>query len=159
MTLNHPLPDDPLKFIQRCIGQRKILWTYHVNIRLKGRFIPRQALIESYASYEIIEQYLKDKYLPSYLLTPELGRVGGWLQNQEAAFMKCHVCGSKLKPLITDLPFNFSDETIVILKSLPVLQCENCSEYLLDDPVMARVERILEKVNVAAELEIIRYAA
>ncbi len=62
MTLNHPLPDDPhdpLKFIERCINQRKILWTYHVNIRLKGRFVPRQALIESYASYEIIEQYPK----------------------------------------------------------------------------------------------------
>jgi len=73
--------------------------------------------------------------------------------------MKCHVCGSKLEPLITDLPFKISDETIVILKSLPVLQCENCSEYLLDDPVMAGVEKILEKVNVAAELEIIRYAA
>ena len=71
MTLNHSLPDDPLKFIQRCISQRKILWTYHVNIRLKGRFIPRQALTESYASYEIIEQYPKDKYLPSHLVRSE----------------------------------------------------------------------------------------
>ena len=71
MTLNHPLPDDPLKFIQRCIGQRKILWTYHVNIRLKGRFIPRQALIESSASYEIIEQYPKDRYFPSFLVRSE----------------------------------------------------------------------------------------
>ena len=73
--------------------------------------------------------------------------------------MKCHVCGSKLEPLITDLPFKISDETIVILKSLPVLQCENCREYLLDDPVMASVEKILEKVNVPAKLEVIRYAA
>ena len=73
--------------------------------------------------------------------------------------MKCQVCGSKLKPLITDLPFKISDETIVILKSLPVFQCENCSEYQLDDPVMAGVEKIPAKVNVAAELEIIRYVA
>ncbi len=73
--------------------------------------------------------------------------------------MKCHMCGSKLRPLITDLPFKISETTIVILKALPVLQCENCSEYALEDTVMERVEQMLERVNAAAELEIIRYAA
>jgi YgiT-type zinc finger domain-containing protein len=69
------------------------------------------------------------------------------------------MCGSKLKPLTTDLPFKISETTIVILKALPVLQCENCSEYALEDIVMERVEQMLERVNAAAELEIIRYAA
>ena len=32
--------------------------------------------------------------------------------------MKCHVCGSKLAPLVTDLPFKVSEKTIVILKDL-----------------------------------------
>jgi YgiT-type zinc finger domain-containing protein len=73
--------------------------------------------------------------------------------------MRCRVCGSKLRPLITDLPFKVSDTGIVILKGLPVLQCDNCREYLLDDVVMSRVEEILQKVDTAAELEIIRYAA
>ena len=73
--------------------------------------------------------------------------------------MKCHLCGSKLKPLITNLPFKIGDVTIVILKGLPVLQCDNCSEFLIDDPVMSRVEAILERVSADAELEIIRYAA
>ena len=73
--------------------------------------------------------------------------------------MKCSVCGSTLNPLITDLPFKVSDQTIVILKGLPVLQCENCGEYILDDSVMRRVEDILQRVDAAAELEIIRYAA
>ncbi len=73
--------------------------------------------------------------------------------------MKCRVCGSKVKPVVTDLPFKISETTIVILKGLPVLQCENCSEYLLEDTVMERVEQLLEKVNAAAELEIIKYAA
>jgi hypothetical protein len=45
------------------------------------------------------------------------------------------------------------------MKGLPVLQCENCSEYLLDDYVMKRMEDILDKVDSSAELEIIRYAA
>jgi YgiT-type zinc finger domain-containing protein len=73
--------------------------------------------------------------------------------------MKCHLCGSKLEPLITDLPFKISDTTIVILKGMPILQCENCGEYLIEDPVMSRVEKILERVSADAELEIIRYAA
>lgn len=73
--------------------------------------------------------------------------------------MKCHLCGSKLESLITDLPFKISDTTIVILKGIPSLQCENCGEYLIDDSVMSRVEKILERVSVNAELEIIRYAA
>lgn len=73
--------------------------------------------------------------------------------------MQCHVCGSKLEPLITDLPFKVTERAIVILKGLPVLQCDNCTEYLLEDPVMHRVEEILERVDPEAELEIIRYAA
>lgn len=58
-----------------------------------------------------------------------------------------------------DLPFKISDKTIAVLKGLPVLQCENCSEYFLEDPVMDRVEQMLQKVNAAAELKVIRYAA
>ncbi len=73
--------------------------------------------------------------------------------------MKCHMCGSRLNPLITDLPFKISETTIVILKALPVLQCENCSEYALEDTVMERVEQMLDRVDRDAELEIIRYAA
>ncbi len=73
--------------------------------------------------------------------------------------MRCHVCGSKLEPLITDLPFKISERTIVILKDLPVLQCDKCPEYFLDDSVMDRVDKILERVDTTAELEIIRYAA
>jgi YgiT-type zinc finger domain-containing protein len=64
-----------------------------------------------------------------------------------------------MQSLITDLPFKVGERTIVVLKGLPVLQCQNCSEYLLDDTVMERVEEILHRVDDAAELEVIRYAA
>lgn len=73
--------------------------------------------------------------------------------------MKCHVCGADLIRQITDLPFKLSETTIVILKDLPVLQCAGCSQYLLEDPVMERVDEILERADSRAELEIIRYAA
>ncbi len=73
--------------------------------------------------------------------------------------MKCHVCGSRMQSIITHLPFKVNDTTIVIMKDLPVIQCNGCSEYLLDDPVLKRVDGIIEKMDAAAELEIIRYAA
>jgi YgiT-type zinc finger domain-containing protein len=77
----------------------------------------------------------------------------------EVAQMSCTICGAKLKPMVSDLPFKIADNTIVILKGLPLLQCANCTEYLLEDDVMSRVDEILANVSVTAELEIIRYAA
>lgn len=35
----------------------RVLWTYHVNMRLKGRFIPRKAILDTVESYEIVEAY------------------------------------------------------------------------------------------------------
>jgi hypothetical protein len=37
-------------------------------MRLKERFISRQAVLSSLDTYELIEEYPKDKYLPSYLI-------------------------------------------------------------------------------------------
>lgn len=58
----------PREFICRCIKERKVLWTYHVNMRLESRLITRDMIISSLLSLEIIEEYPEDKYLPSYLL-------------------------------------------------------------------------------------------
>lgn len=73
--------------------------------------------------------------------------------------MKCHVCGSKMARTVTDLPFKLTEGAIVIIKKLPVVQCTNCAEYLLEDRVMASVDRILSKIDGSAELEIVKYAA
>lgn len=42
-------------------------------MRLKGRFIPRNALLSSVDTYETIEAYPEDKYLPSYLIYAKQG--------------------------------------------------------------------------------------
>jgi len=73
--------------------------------------------------------------------------------------MRCRVCGSTLRSSITALPFKVSDRTIVILKGLPVGQCEACSEYIIADAVFAQVETLLSGVDASAELEIIPFAA
>jgi YgiT-type zinc finger domain-containing protein len=73
--------------------------------------------------------------------------------------MKCTVCGARMQPITTDLPFKLSEERIVILKQLPVLQCGACREYLIEDVVMARIDSLLGRADSTAELEVIRYAA
>lgn len=64
-----------------------------------------------------------------------------------------------MNSVISDLPFKTTESSIVILKSLPVLQCENCTEYLIEDAVLSRVDEILVGISGEAELEVIRYAA
>ncbi len=73
--------------------------------------------------------------------------------------MKCRMCGGILRATTTDLPFKVSERTIVIVKNLPVSQCERCAEYLLADDVFAKVEGQLLRVDRSAELEIIPFAA
>lgn len=68
MNSDRRLPENPLTFIQHCVRQRSIRWTYHVNMRLKGRSISRHTILNAVNSYEIIESYPEDKYLPSYLI-------------------------------------------------------------------------------------------
>ena len=73
--------------------------------------------------------------------------------------MKCAVCGGELKATRTDLPFKIREASIVILKSLPVVQCGSCPQYLIEDSVLRRVDEILAQLDNGAELEVIRYAA
>jgi hypothetical protein len=68
VNISRKIPDDPLAFIRQCVNEGLILWTYHINMRMKNRFVSRQMIIESVRNYEIIESYPDDKYLPSYLV-------------------------------------------------------------------------------------------
>jgi hypothetical protein len=40
-------------------------------MRMEGRFISRQMVLESTQNYRMIEEYPDDKYLPSYLVWSE----------------------------------------------------------------------------------------
>lgn len=60
-------PDIPLRFILDCLSSGRILWTYHMNMRMTARSITRRMVLEA-AEFEIIESYPNDKYMPSYLL-------------------------------------------------------------------------------------------
>lgn len=68
MASERIIPNDPLAFIQRCVRDRRVFWTYHVQMRLKGRTLSREVLVRAVDTYEILESYPDDKYLPSYLV-------------------------------------------------------------------------------------------
>ena len=73
--------------------------------------------------------------------------------------MKCLVCGATLRSITTDLPLKVSDRAIVVIKKLPVMQCEGCIEYLIEDRVMAKVDELLSGVDRSIELEVVPFAA
>jgi YgiT-type zinc finger domain-containing protein len=72
--------------------------------------------------------------------------------------MICHNCGAKLEKLTTNLPFKVSHDCIIIIKALPVLQCCNCNEYMIEDAVMEKVDSMLNEIDKRAELEVLSYA-
>ena len=71
--------------------------------------------------------------------------------------MMCHICGGRFEKVVTNLPFKVGDQCTVILKNLPVLQCRNCPEYLIEDAVMERIDAILSRVDAATEIEVLHY--
>ena len=62
------IPENPVAFIQNCVRTKQIHWTYHVNMRLMKRSIPRILILDSVDNFVLIESYPEDKYLPSYLI-------------------------------------------------------------------------------------------
>jgi len=71
--------------------------------------------------------------------------------------MRCYNCGVELKPENTDLPFKISKKSILIIKNLPVLECPNCKEYLIEDAIMENLEKVINGVDEKTELEIVAY--
>ena len=65
------MPNKILELIKDCVKHKRVLWTYHINMRLIDRFIPRELILSSYESYQIIESYPQDKSLPCYLVLAE----------------------------------------------------------------------------------------
>ncbi|MBA3493338.1 MAG: DUF4258 domain-containing protein [Gammaproteobacteria bacterium] len=68
------MSESDLAFIQRCVREGRLLWTYHVNMRLRQRRVARPMVTESMDSYQIIEQYPQSqasRYLPSCLVYAE----------------------------------------------------------------------------------------
>jgi len=64
---------EALAFIKKCVRQKRIIWTNHVNIRLRERLISRHNIINSISQYEIIDEVQDDYFLPGYLVYTQKG--------------------------------------------------------------------------------------
>ncbi|MBN2208657.1 MAG: YgiT-type zinc finger protein [Candidatus Coatesbacteria bacterium] len=73
--------------------------------------------------------------------------------------MRCTVCGSEMVSGRTDLPFKVGPSSIVIIKELPVQSCTRRQEFVLEDHVMEKVDKILASVDESPELEVVHFAA
>jgi YgiT-type zinc finger domain-containing protein len=73
--------------------------------------------------------------------------------------MRCRVCGGLLERHVTDLPFKIGDRSIVIIKSLPVLQCHQCGETELEHETMVRVDQILAGTDASNGVQYESYGA
>ncbi len=71
--------------------------------------------------------------------------------------MKYRICGGALVPKVTELSFKVRDSSIVILKSLPVLHCNQCGDAELEHGTILKVEKLLERVDLSSELKVIRW--
>jgi YgiT-type zinc finger domain-containing protein len=71
--------------------------------------------------------------------------------------MTCQVCGGPLESRVTDLPFTIGDSSVVIIRSLPVLECRECGYTDLEPETMLRVHQLLATVDESAELKVVRY--
>ena len=47
MDAGRVIPENPLDFIRSCVRERKLLWTYHVQMRLAGRSVPRMVILDN----------------------------------------------------------------------------------------------------------------
>jgi hypothetical protein len=59
---------DSSRVLKSCIREGRVFWTYHVNMRLKGHYITCDQIFGAIDTFEIIEDYPDDKYLPSCLV-------------------------------------------------------------------------------------------
>lgn len=73
--------------------------------------------------------------------------------------MRCHACGGLMHETRSDMPFKLDRSRIVIIKDLPMFQCDECGEHAFSDPVMEKIEAALKNVDQSAELEVVRIAA
>jgi YgiT-type zinc finger domain-containing protein len=74
--------------------------------------------------------------------------------------MNCTICKTgEMHPGKTTVMVE-RDRTVVIVREVPALICDNCGEYYLDNPVATRAATIVDNaVKNGAEVEVVRFAA
>ena len=47
----------------------------------------------------------------------------------------------------TNLPYELSDESIIIVKNVPAIICSQCGDVFIEADILSKVEKILDKAS------------
>lgn len=62
--------------------------------------------------------------------------------------MRCPLCkGEMAKKGRTNLPYELSDESIIIVKNVPAIICSQCGDVFIEADILSKVEKILDKAS------------
>ena len=73
--------------------------------------------------------------------------------------MRCTSCGAAMNQAHTDLPFKVARHAVIVVRGVPVFECQSCPEYLIADSAMERIEDVLAARSPATELEVVSFGA
>ena len=74
--------------------------------------------------------------------------------------MNCAICKTGEMHSGTTTVMVERDRTVVVMRDVPALICDNCGEYYLDAPIATRASTLVDNaVKNGAEVEIVRFAA
>lgn len=73
--------------------------------------------------------------------------------------MNCHVCGTSMTRIVSDLPFRVNRSVMIILRDLPLMQCIECGAYAFEERVMERVHEMVERLQSPSHLDAVLYDA
>jgi hypothetical protein len=73
--------------------------------------------------------------------------------------MKCHVCGTSMTRVVSELPFRVNRSVMIILRDLPLMECTEYGAYAFEQKVMERVHEIVERLDSPSHLDAVLYAA
>jgi YgiT-type zinc finger domain-containing protein len=62
--------------------------------------------------------------------------------------MKCPLCkGEVVRGRKTNLPYELSDERLIIVRNVPAIICSQCGDAFIEAEILSRVEKILDKAT------------
>ena len=62
--------------------------------------------------------------------------------------MRCPLCkGEMLKGKKTNLPYELSGESVIIVRNVPAIICSQCGDAFIEADILTKVEKILDKAT------------
>ncbi len=62
--------------------------------------------------------------------------------------MRCPLCkGEMVKGRKTNLPYELSDERVIIVRNVPAIICFQCGDAFIEADILSKIEKILQALG------------